>query len=117
MITEVAFFCYPVANIPAARQFYENVLGLKLEHSFQDQWLEYGINGTTLAITTMDEAHKPGLTGAVIAFEVDDLDAFISNLREQQVRFKGELTSTPVCRFAVITDPDGNEIILHKRNT
>ena len=51
-----------------------------------------------------------------VAFEVDDLDAFAARLREKQVKFKGEPVSTPVCRFAVITDPDGNQIILHKRN-
>jgi len=116
MIKDVAFFCYPVASLPAARRFYEDVLGLKLEHNFQDQWLEYGINGVTLAITTKDNEHTPGLTGGIIAFEVDDLDAFAARLREKQVKFKGEATTTPVCRFAVITDPDGNEIIIHKRN-
>ena len=26
-----------------------------------------------------------------------------------------ETYKTPVCRFAVIADPDGNEIIIHKR--
>jgi catechol 2,3-dioxygenase-like lactoylglutathione lyase family enzyme len=116
MITDVAFFCYPVPDVPTARRFYEEVLGLKVEHNFQDQWIEYGVNGATLAITTKDNEHTPGLTGGVIAFEVDDLDAFIARLRQKDVRFKGEPTATPVCRFAVITDPDGNEIIIHKRN-
>lgn len=116
MIKEIAFFCYPVADIPAARRFYEDVLGLKLEQNFQDQWIEYGVNGATLAITTKDDEHTPGLTGGMVAFEVDDLDAFVARLREHQVRFKHEPMSTPVCRFAVITDPDGNQIIIHKRN-
>ena len=116
MIKEIAFFCYPVADIPAARRFYEGVLGLKLEQNFQDQWIEYGVNGATLAITTKDDEHTPGLTGGMVAFEVDDLDAFVTRLREKQVRFKHEPVSTPVCRFAVITDPDGNQIIIHKRN-
>jgi len=116
MITEVAFFCYPVSSIPAARRFYEEVLGLKLEHNFADQWLEYGISGTTLAITSMDQEHTPGVKGGVIAFEVDDLDAFVARLREKQVKVVHEPMTTPVCRLAVIADPDGNEIIIHKRN-
>jgi catechol 2,3-dioxygenase-like lactoylglutathione lyase family enzyme len=82
VIKDVAFFCYPVASIPASRRFYEEVLGLKLEHNFQDQWLEYDINGSTLAITTKDNEHTPGLTGGIIAFEVDDLDASVARLRE-----------------------------------
>ena len=116
MVTEVAFFCYPVSNIPAARGFYEEVLGLKLAHNFADQWLEYDINGSTLAIATMDQAHTPGAKGGVIALEVDDLDEFVAHLRRKQVTFVREPMSTPVCRMAVIADPDGNEIIIHKRN-
>jgi predicted enzyme related to lactoylglutathione lyase len=116
VIKEIAFFCYPVSTMPAARRFYEEVLALKVTHNFADQWLEYDVNGVTLAITTMDAEHTPGLAGGVIAFEVDDLDAFVTDLRARQVKFKREPMSTPVCRFAVIADPDGNQIILHKRN-
>jgi predicted enzyme related to lactoylglutathione lyase len=116
MITEVAFFCYPVSRIPAARRFYEEVLGLKLEHNFADQWLEYGIGGSTLAITSMDKEHASGMKGGIIAFEVDDLDAFVARLREKQVKFVREPMTTPVCRLAVIADPDGNEVIIHKHN-
>jgi catechol 2,3-dioxygenase-like lactoylglutathione lyase family enzyme len=116
VITEIAFFCYPVSSIPAARRFYEEVLGLQLAHNFADEWLEYDLQGVTLAITTLDKEHAPGRSGGVIAFEVDDLDAFVAGLRSKQVKFKREPMSTPVCRAAVINDPDGNEIILHKRN-
>jgi catechol 2,3-dioxygenase-like lactoylglutathione lyase family enzyme len=117
MIREVAFFCYPVADVPQARRFYEDILGLKLAHNFRDEWLEYDISGTTLAITSPDATHKPGLTGGVMAFEVDDLDAFVARLKEKQVRFVRETMATPVCRVAAISDPDGNEIIIHKRNS
>ena len=116
MILDLAFFCYPVADVPRARRFYEEILGLKLEHNFGDQWLEYNISGTTFAITSMDTTHKPGLKGGLVAFEVDDLDAFVAQLKEKQVRFVRETITTPVCRLAVISDPDGNEIIIHKRN-
>jgi predicted enzyme related to lactoylglutathione lyase len=115
VIKGVAFFCYPVSNMPAARRFYEEILGLKLAHNFADQWLEYDINGVTLAITTMDKEHTPGLTGGVIAFEVNDLDACVASLCGKQARLKREPAATPVCRFAVVADPDGNEIILHQR--
>jgi predicted enzyme related to lactoylglutathione lyase len=26
-----------------------------------------------------------------------------------------EVTDSPVCRFAIIFDPDGNKILIHKR--
>src|SRR5688572_25232136 len=71
MIQSIAFFVYPVADMTRARDFYERILGLKVETSFSDEWIEYDIGGTTFAITTMDESHKPAGKGAVIAFEVD----------------------------------------------
>ena len=115
MVTEVAFFCYPVSSIPAARRFYEEVLGLRLAHNFADQWLEYDINGSTLAITTLDPGHTPGLKGGIIGLEVDDLDEFVEHLKRKQAGLVREPISTPVCRLAVVADPDGNEIIIHKR--
>jgi len=117
MITSIAFFVYPMRDIAIARRFYENVLGLKLETNFRDEWIEYDVNGGTFAITSMDITHVPGANGGVIAFEVTDLDSFVGLLKEKQVKFVLEITTSPVCRFAVIADPDGNEVIIHKRNS
>ena len=116
MITEIAFFVYPVANVPKAREFYEDVLGLKLASDFGGEWIEYAIGGGTFAITSMDMNHKPGLHGGLIALEVDDLDATVKRLKERGVVFVMEATATPVCRFATVSDPDGNHLIIHQRN-
>ncbi|MEK7674906.1 MAG: VOC family protein [Verrucomicrobiota bacterium] len=115
MITSIAFYVYPVTDIARARHFYENVLGLKLESNFRDEWIEYDLNGGTFAITTTDATHQAGIKGGVIAFEVDDLDSEIARLKAQPVKFVMETCETPVCRFAVVNDPDGNELIIHKR--
>ena len=115
MITAIAFFVYPVRDVARARHFYEDILGLKLETNFRDEWIEYDVNGSTFAITTMDPTHEAGAKGGAIAFEVDDLDQTLSRLKEQQVKFVLETTETSVCRFAVVADPDGNEVIIHKR--
>jgi predicted enzyme related to lactoylglutathione lyase len=116
MITEIAFFVYPVSRMARARKFYEDTLGLKLESNWQNKWVEYDIAGATFAITTMEKEHKAGLRGGIISFEVDDLDAEVERLRKRGVRFVREVGTTPVCRMAMIADPDGNEIIIHKRN-
>ena len=34
--TEIAFVVYPVHDMPRARQFYENVLGLKVTSQWED---------------------------------------------------------------------------------
>jgi len=116
MITEIAFYVYPVTDMARARRFYEEVLNLKVESNFDEEWIEYGIGNGTFAITTMDLEHKPGMQGGVIAFEVLDLDMTFNRFKELDVRFVREVFTTPVCRMAIVADPDGNHIIIHKRN-
>lgn len=94
---------------------YEGVLGLHKTHDTQGEWLEYEIGSGTFALTTIEMGHPPGSKGAVVAFEVDDLDGFVKRLKEKAVSFAVEIFETPVCRMAVIEDPDGNQITIHKR--
>ncbi len=116
MITEIAFFVYPVSDMGRARAFYEGVLSLKLDNNWQDLWVEYDVRGVALAITSADMGQTPGAKGGVVGLEVDDFDAEIQRLKARQVRFVMEVFATPVCRMAVIADPDGNHITIHKRN-
>jgi len=71
---------------------------------------------SSFAITNVDMGHTPGAKGAVVAFETADLDVFVTTLKEKSVTFVVEIFSTPVCRMAVIQDPDGNHIAIHTRN-
>jgi predicted enzyme related to lactoylglutathione lyase len=115
MIESIAFFVYPVVEVTRARDFYERVLGLKVESNFNDEWIEYDVAGTTFAITTMDTNHKPAAKGPVVAFEVDELDSTVARLKAAGVPFVQENAESPLCRSAVVLDPDGNELIIHKR--
>jgi predicted enzyme related to lactoylglutathione lyase len=47
--------------------------------------------------------------------EVADFDAAIAHLKAAGVKFKMEPFPTPVCRMAMISDPDGNTICIHQR--
>jgi len=116
MITLMAFTVYPVREMARSRSFYENVLGLTVSSNFGDVWVEYDVGGSTFAITTTDMGHPPGAKGAVVAFETTDLDAFVKALKEKSVSFVVETFSTPVCRMAVISDPDENHVTIHKRH-
>jgi predicted enzyme related to lactoylglutathione lyase len=99
-----------------ARAFYEHVLGLHVSHNYQGQWVEYEVGGATFAITTSDIGQSPGAKGAVVAFEVSDLEAFIHKMKERAVTFVTEAFDTPVCRMAIIQDQDGNHVTIHKRH-
>jgi predicted enzyme related to lactoylglutathione lyase len=61
--------------------------------------------------------HTPGTKGAIVAFEVSGLDAFVQKMKGRAVSFITEACNTPVCRMAVIEDPDHNHITIHKRHT
>lgn len=114
-IRSLAFVTYAVSDIKAARLFYENVLGLKLTHEAGGAWFEYDIGDATFAISLADAEHPVPVRGAVVALEVSDLDAEVKRIQELGAKFRQEITETPVCRFAIVRDPDNNEIILHQR--
>ena len=116
MITSMAFTVYPVSDMARARAFYEHVLGLRVSDNYRNVWVEYEVAGSTFAITTTDRGHVPGARGAVVAFEVSDLDGFVYKMKERAVSFVTEPFDTPVCRMAVIADQDGNRITLHQRH-
>lgn len=116
-IKHIAFTMYPVKDMARARRFYEEDLGLKLTNNFRDQWVEYHLDNGCFAITTMAEDVAPSAnSGGSIAFEVDDVDAMVNKLRGKKAVIKMEPFSTPVCRMAVILDPEGNAISIHAKN-
>ena len=116
MITEIAFTATPVTDIRRAREFYENVLGLKpTMESAGGMWVEYDVGSNTFAIGCYGDVWKPSKDGTCIAFEVDDLDAEISRLKSKGVKFAMEAMDTPVCCFAILLDPDGNQVMVHER--
>jgi predicted enzyme related to lactoylglutathione lyase len=117
MITSVAFMAYPVSNVSRSREFYERVLGLKMTSSFQDSWIEYDLGDSTFAIGSGAMGRTPGAPGAMVGFEVADFDACVRMLKEQAVPFVMEAFDTPVCRMAIVADPDGNQVMIHKRRS
>jgi predicted enzyme related to lactoylglutathione lyase len=115
MIKSLAFTLYSVTDVKRARAFYEGALGLTLTHNYQDEWLEFELGDTAFVIATSDADHQPGRHGPVAAFEVADIAAFATRLKSAGVVFKKEPFETPVCKIAIIQDPDANEILLHQR--
>ena len=116
MLQKVAFTMYPVADMPRARAFYEETLGLgPSSNGASSPWVEFDLPaGGCLAITTVTPNQPSADAGGTIAFEVDDLPATIADLRAKGVEFVMDDIESPVCRMAIVKDPDGNAIILHK---
>jgi len=117
-VTEIAFSSYPVTDIPRARAFYEGVLGLKVtmntDMGDQGHWIEYDIGPGTLGIGRY-EGWKPTGDGCTVALEVENFDEAVAALRMAETPIKMGPLETPVCHMVMVSDPDGNTLIIHKR--
>ena len=80
------------------------------------QWTEYDIGSGTLSIGAGAPDWQPRSDGCSVGLEMEDFDAAISELKAKGVKFKMEAFPTPVCKMAMISDPDGNTICIHKRH-
>lgn len=120
-ITEIAFTGISVTDMKRAKGFYEGVLGLQKsrgfgQHNGEEQWVEYDIGPGCLAlITGASEQWPPHPAGTAPAFEVDDLDGYMKKVRDTGAKIVWEPRESPMCWMAVVADPDGNWIVLHKR--
>ena len=119
-ITEIAFTVLPVTSLKKAREFYEGSLGLKATSVFEKEdmgFIEYDIGAGTLAIGCGAPLFKPSKDGGAVALEVENFESAIGSLKEKGCAFAMDVHETPVCRMAVVTDPDGNFLMIHKRKS
>ena len=118
-ISEIPFVGYPVTDVDRSRTFYEQVLGLEasmvhpLDAEKTQYWIEYNIGQGCLAISNMwPPSGAEG--GPTMALEVDDLDAARQQLIDADAAAITEIMESPVCRFFLFSDPDGNPLMLHQ---
>lgn len=116
MIKEFAFVGVPVTDLPRARAFYEGVFGLKPSSEPSEKNVEYDVGASTLMIANYGETWKPAKGGTLAAFEVGNVDEFTGRVKASGAVVQMEPTDSPVCRFSMVLDPDGNCLMLHKRN-
>ena len=115
MSNNVSWFGINADDVPRARKFYEGVLGLGVSDEMMGgRWIEYAVDDDTLAIANVGEQWTPSDQGTGAAFEVEDFDDAVKHLKDQQVRFAADPFETPCCYMAVVQDPDGNKLIIHK---
>jgi len=114
-IEGIGFVGIPVTDLKRARAFYEDVLGLPVSDEMMGgKWIEYAVGEETLAIADISDTWKPSDQGAGPAFEVENFDDAIKRLKDRHVRFAAEPFETPCCHMAIIQDPDGNKLMIHK---
>jgi catechol 2,3-dioxygenase-like lactoylglutathione lyase family enzyme len=120
VVTGVDFVSIPSNDLPAAREFYETVLGLEPSSVWQRPGsdavgAEFETGTVTLALLNCPGLGIPfGRHGAPIALQVDDVPAARAALEAKGVTFDDTIDSG-VCHMAHFRDPDGNVLMLHHR--
>ena len=67
--------------------------------------MEYDLpGGGCLALTNFTKEKPSDTAGGTIAFEVEDLDSLMTDLKGKGVTFKSDVIHSPVCRMAVCLD-------------
>jgi len=114
-VERVDFVSFLTQDVPRAKQFYSEVIGLEVETESESD-MEFRAGQVTLDIFDPSSIGQPfAPSPAGMALRVPDVDATRAELESKGVVFDGETIQTSVCRMAFFKDPDGNALILHRR--
>jgi predicted enzyme related to lactoylglutathione lyase len=114
VVKGLAFVAYAVRDASRAAAFYRDVVGLKLEETFNEEYVEFDLGTTAFAV---DGSPPPGCepgTCSGVNFEVDDIAAARERISGSGAEVS-EIHEFPACWVCFATDPDGNRFALHKR--
>jgi catechol 2,3-dioxygenase-like lactoylglutathione lyase family enzyme len=114
-VEQVDFVSVLTQDIPRAKQFYGETLGLPIETEGEND-LEFTLGQVTLDVFDPSSIGQPfAPSPAGIAIRVPDVAAARAALEAKGVQFDGEIVDSGVCHFAFFKDPDGNALMLHRR--
>ena len=114
-VERVDFVSVLTQDLPRARRFYTETLGLAVESEGESD-LELSCGQVTLDVfdpSSIGQAFAPSPAG--LALRVADVDAARAELEAKGVVFDGDTITTSVCKQAWFKDPDGNALMLHRR--
>jgi catechol 2,3-dioxygenase-like lactoylglutathione lyase family enzyme len=110
------FVSVPVTDLEWSARFYGETLGL--EQIGHGQWPEFQL-GENVSLYLLDLTNLgrefTGPHTASIALRVPDVGAVREELEAKGVEFRGDTFDSGVCHMAFFHDPDGNELMLHRR--
>jgi len=115
VVEHVDFVSVLTQDIPRAKRFYAETLGLEIETEGEHD-MEFRLGQVTLDVfnpASQGQPFAPNLGG--VALRVPDVAAARALLEERGVEFEGETIDTGVCHMAFFRDPDGNLLMLHRR--
>jgi catechol 2,3-dioxygenase-like lactoylglutathione lyase family enzyme len=114
LVKGVDFVAVPSQDAERSRAFYVETLGLRRDHNAPT---DFWVGDTCLGIWEPERFGMPFAPqkNAHLALHVDDVEAARGELAAKGVEFFGETLDTGVCHMALFADPDGNDLMLHRR--
>ena len=113
-ISSVDSIGIPSRDTQRSRRFYVETLGLRPDPRSGN---EFWVGETCFGIWEPERfgvQFEPTKNGIAL-LHVDDVATARAELEQKGVEFKGDTFDTGVCHMATFVDPDGNELVLHKR--
>ena len=118
IVERTDFISVPVTDVERAKRFYGETLGLpEIEHP-QQGFPEYQL-GENLSVYLLRMEDVGGAWSAPhsahLALRVADVAETRKELEGRGVAFDGDIFDSGVCHMAFFKDPDGNQLMLHRR--
>ena len=116
IVERTDFISVPVTNLERSTAWYRETLGL--EQIGEGAWPEFQL-GENVSLYLLDPTNIgqefQGPHTSSIALRVPDVEEARRELEGRGVEFRGETFDTGVCHMAFFSDPDGNELMMHRR--
>jgi catechol 2,3-dioxygenase-like lactoylglutathione lyase family enzyme len=115
-VERVDFLTLATRDLPQARNFYVETLGLPESKGDEHRFAEFETANATIALFNpelLGREFKPNPNP--VALRVPDVAAARAKLEAAGVEFEGEIIDSGVCHMAFFKDPDGNSLMLHRR--
>ena len=112
-IRGIDFVVVNVADVDASLRFYREVVGIDAPLTEETpNWVEFDTAPVALALR--GDAGGAGVNAA-IALAVPDVAEAVAELRAKGHPVIIEPTESDTCHSALLADPDGNLLIIHRR--
>ena len=116
IVEHVDFWAVPVTDMERSTAWYRDTLGLPQTGEGGFPEFKLGDNGF-LYLLSLESigAQFRGPHDAGFALRVPNVYEARAELEEKGVKFNGDVLDSGVCHMAFFADPDGNQIVLHRR--
>jgi predicted enzyme related to lactoylglutathione lyase len=112
-VRAIDFVVVNVSDFERSLRFYRDTLGIDVPLTEDSpRWKEFDTPPVAMALRL--DPQNPGVNAA-IALAVDDVNAAVEELHARGVPVLIEPYEGEVCFNAMVQDPDGNLLLLHRR--